>query len=173
MNMGLLMAAYLCVLVWAQAPSVKVNLATAVEPRIAVVPNSPIVYSLSSIVGLPTNKWAISSWVYITYGGLEGLLLAVVDGVTNVVNMQWPSNSVPVFSNGVWESKNFGQYLREDLKWFHFSMGSDGQTGFGVVTLRGSITQIDTAWQATMTLTSTTSIKAPFVEGASFVVIST
>jgi hypothetical protein len=152
-----------------------VNLVTALEPKEVTPPTSEgaaINYLLSSILGLPTNNWIITGWIYIDASDLSNnLLLALLEsGPVTALDMQWPFNGAPYFSNGYWSSQNPGEYFREVKKWFHLNMGSVGGTGYGVVTLRGSITSIATTWEAFIPLTSTTSVIAPRIDSTFHVI---
>ena len=165
MNMGLLMAlASLCVLVRAQLPPIKVNIVSALEPReVAPQENEEVILlpNLSSIVGLPTNNWIITAWVYIDASTTaDSPILALLDGGVSTIFMQWPFLGAPIFACDDWTSQNPGEYSREVKKWFHMNMGSIAGTSYGAVTLRGSVTMVETTWQALIPLTSTTVIIA-------------
>lgn len=115
---------------------------------------------------LPIDDWYVTFWVQIKAGTPSNArLLQATTANAKLFYVTWPNISVPTFTYDGHSHPVTGTVLpphRQENKWIHIVMGSNGGTSFGIASLReGFNNQFTVSWSATIWIASDLMVQGP------------
>lgn len=113
-------------------------------------------------MGLPSDDWGLGGWIFLRSAADTAQLMRVSLANSYDFYFYWPATGKPTFNlAGEDHSDPTAPSTRDNNKWFHVAMGSQGGKSQGVVTLRGVATQLEIQWVAIVKMVGKTTLMGP------------